>query len=400
MKNNPNQDIEQLLREYAEDQRQQKAAVERVHAMARRQRRIGGVAAAVVLLALFAVPVTGILSPSVHDRLGSPLVAETEPHCQPSALPAAPSVTSLPLDVDRFNDPHHINRSTLQRTNTSRDRQFHETAMATVPPQFASVQPLANPPIDVDQFDAGVFNDPHHIVVSTDKGTDASGDKQFRETAVIHADSVCIDPLPVVDEPETRNPASHGYLHLTAQVGGTVSPSYYQRTCLSAGVCLGVAVASAPLYEMGIGIGVDGYIRTRSLLFATKEGLSSFVESNHADNIDGFHWADNFDEIPGWVYPTFALYATLPFTLNLYPRGPDKSGLLFSFAPGRSLTPVTGTVGDVKLKGINPWKLTFGVGISFPKSIFRNITLTANLLPSYIEGPLKNVHEVGMSVGF
>lgn len=272
--------------------------------------------------------------------------------------------------------------------------------MATVPPQFASVQPLANPPIDVDRFDAGVFNDPHHIVVSTDKGTDASGDKQFRETAAIHADSVCIVPLPVVDEPESRNPASHGYLHLTAQVGGTVSPSYYQRTCLSAGVCLGVAVASAPLYEMGIGIGVDSYIRTRSLLFATKAGLSSFVESNHADNIDGFHVADNFDEIPGWVYPTFALYATLPFSLNLYPRGHDKSGLLFSFAPGRTLTPVTGTVGDVKLKGINPWKLTFGVGISFPKSIFRNITLTANLLPSYIEGPLKNVHEVGMSVGF
>ena len=49
---------------------------------------------------------------------------------------------------------------------------------------------------------------------------------------------------------------------------------------------------------------------------------------------------------------------------------------------------------------LNPWKLSIGLGIALPKSPVRSIGLSANLLPSFTDGPYKKIHEIGLVIGF
>ena len=46
---------------------------------------------------------------------------------------------------------------------------------------------------------------------------------------------------------------------------------------------------------------------------------------------------------------------------------------------------------------LNPWRLTLGVGILFPKKYLHRVSLVANLLPLYISYP---IHEIGIEIGF
>ena len=101
-----------------------------------------------------------------------------------------------------------------------------------------------------------------------------------------------------------------------------------------------------------------------------------------------------------WYYPSFGLHLTLPFTLHLYPQGRNKAGIQLTLAPGHTLTPVTTRSSTTTLRGLNPWKLAAGLGLTLPKGFLTSINLTADLLPSYLHGPLEGIHQVGITFAF
>ena len=95
MNSNPNQDIEQLLQQYAEDRRQQSEAAKRVRGMARRQRRIVTTVATVALLVLVGVPMVRLLLPEQDSPMGTILAeASPMPVSAPQPAPSAPPTAS------------------------------------------------------------------------------------------------------------------------------------------------------------------------------------------------------------------------------------------------------------------------------------------------------------------
>lgn len=371
MNSNPNQDIEQLLQQYAEDRRQQSEAARRVRGMASRQRRIVATVACVALLVLVGVPMVRLMLTG-QDSPSGIILAEASP----MPVPASQQAPSAPPTASRTTStlPHVKHTPRLVVPSTTK-----------VQPVYSDTSTL----LPLEAIQAPVESLPPQTEVSPTVTT----------AKVL---PVAPSPLPTA---EAISPAPQSRrLHLTAQVGGsTTAPSGYEYSYLNAGVGVSVALVSGggttsnPRYEMAMGVGVDGYLNTRAFRLGGAKYDYPYPGSNSLDA--GYTSSDEIIEIT-WLYPNYALYATLPFTFDLYPRGHNRPGYLFSLTPGRAVTPVSNIIGGRRLKGINPWKLTFGIGVTFPNSFLHSLSFTANLLPSYIEGPLENVHEVGLVFGF
>ncbi len=93
------------------------------------------------------------------------------------------------------------------------------------------------------------------------------------------------------------------------------------------------------------------------------------------------------------IYGSFSLYASLPLTFNIAPRDNNSVGWSLSLTPAHSIS-LSHMLGGIEL---NPWRLTLGVGVLFPKRYFRRVSLIANLLPLYLSYP---IHEIGIEIGF
>ena len=318
MNSNPNQDIEQLLQQYAEDRRQQSEAAKRVRGMARRQRRIVTTVATVALLVLVGVPMVRLLLPEQDSPMGTILAeASPMPVSAPQPAPSAPP--------------------TATKATTTLPHAKHTPRL--VVPATTKVQPVS--------FDTSV-----------QQALESSHDDPvlpLPQTETPPAENIA-KPIPAIPSPlstaEVLPPAPQSRrLHLTAQVGGsTTAPSGYEYSYLNAGVGVSVALVSGggttsnPRYEMAMGVGVDGYLNTRAFRLGGAEFDYPYPGSNSLDASDGYTSSDEIIEIT-WLYPNFALYATLPFTFDLYPRGHNRPGYLFSLTPGRAVTPVSNIIG-------------------------------------------------------
>ena len=375
MTHNDNQDIEQLLAQYGEDRRHQMEAARQVRGLARRRRRNGLTAAMMVTLVGVGLAALRMLPTDAAsiDSISGPLTASTSPR-QYAPSPATPTATRKPA-APPTAVPHR-----------------HSPAAPTLP----TASPTAE---DTPSYE---FSAP----LPADEWPPSSAPRGLESQPSDAAESIApqveaLPPgLPSLEGPGVcRTPESTQWarLRLTAQVGATASTSYYERSYLNAGVGLNVALAAASNYEVGIGVGMDGYLHMESSFPADND----FTHHNSIDDF-GYTQSDELEPVESllWNYPTFALYATLPLTVDLYPGGRERAGLSLSLTPGRAVTPVTNQVGMVTLHGINPWKLTLGVGMTLPKGWLRRVGLTANLLPSYVAGPLEKMHEVGLTLGF
>lgn len=367
MTHNDNQDIEQLLAQYGEDRRRQLEAARKVRGLAQRQRRHGLTAAAVVMLVGAGLAALRLLPTDAAsvDSISGPLTASTSPR-QYAPLPATPMATRVaaapPTAVSHRHSPAAPTRP---------------TALPTAEEAIVDEHPA---PLPADEW-----------FPST-----AAEEQENQPTMAAESIAPQVGAMPL---PPGRTPEStqRTRLRLTAQVGATASTSYYERSYLNAGVGLNVALAAASNYEVGIGVGMDGYLHMGSSFPANDD----FTHHNSIDDF-GYTQSNELEPVESlmWNYPTFALYATLPLTMDLYPGGRERAGMSLSLTPGRAVTPVTSQLGQVTMHGINPWKLTLGVGLTLPKGWLRRVGLTANLLPSYVAGPLERMHEVGLTLGF
>ena len=167
---------------------------------------------------------------------------------------------------------------------------------------------------------------------------------------------------------------------------------------LQAGLGASLALAGSKHYSLSLGVGISGNMRTDApnMMHLEDEGID-IIEPNGivTDNVssDAEPYPEYYILHPG-LNPLFNLYATLPLTFDFYPRGRSHTGLQFTLTPARSVA------ASSSKSLLNPWKLSIGLGIALPKSPVRSIGLSANLLPSFTDGPYKNIHEIGLVIGF
>ncbi len=404
-------DLEKLLQQYGEDQRQQQQAAKRVRQAARRQRRtLTGIACAALLLttslwilnrpkgtlqegngltasqteqttdggASVPRPAADETLPATHElhhgnrRIPDPVVAKSEPDdTLPTALPTllptedftlAPSLLAKQTPADT-EEPTEIHTGDLSPADSLSDTPDSEPFV----PELRSID------IATSRSQA----DPHLL---------AESDRRFRFIASVGASTMAHSPTAAMDTPVI--PMENGYQSANEISTATVHTPLYSFSA-NAGV-------SYALLQMGKSTTSVGLILSGQ---AQRGDIDTYTFStNGVDGVDGTtgRWVEDADRKQN--YNHFNLYAGIPLTIDMKPMGKGSAGWNLSLTPAHALFS-TQALGAMENNAFvpNPWRLTLGAGITLPKRFPRSINLTANLLPVYTS---VSFHEIGIEIGF
>lgn len=375
MTHNTEPDIEQLLQQYGADRRQQQDATTRVRTLARRQRR--------TVAALASVAVILLASTWLFRSTPDPATTLSANMRTPS-VPQAPAIKKTPND--------NLQTTTYQPTDTQplahKPYIFPDITAALTPLHgTAQAESLALLP-EPETMEKEKNDIPPCIVVPLSKGD---------------GDAVCSSSYTQTEEYEpTRQLEKHSKLRVMAEVGAAMAnaatPATPGNSRLQAGVEASLALADSKHYSLSLGVGISGNMRTDA-----PNMMHLNYDGNNMCETNGFgiaYFSSDAEPAPEYyilhpgLNPLFNLYATLPLTFDLYPRGRSHTGLQFTLTPARNVA------ASSSKSLLNPWKLSIGLGIALPQNPVRSIGLSANLLPSFTDGPYKNIHEIGLVIGF
>ena len=385
-------DIEELLQQYGADQRQQQQAADHVRHLAHRQaQRRTAVACVAVLVAIVGVVMHRWLK--MPEPSGS-LVAE-----QPTII--TPHTPAMPPSIEPT--------ATLHPTYTQqRKSEWSEKSEKSEKSEYSEKSDFS------DYSDPSDFSDLSDPSAPFDQTSPHPIEPSRPHLPKLPSSNYSLSPAP-----ETTPKASR--LHFTASIGASTA-------------------ANAPLgvYDNLLGIGGISLATNYPTITPTQNlsanvGVAYTVASNHRSHFDvgvalsgytghydiqihefGYTYANAFESSGQWTqsgsdgttpipnsttehytYNTFSLFAGVPLTLNLHPRGTDRLGWQFSLTPAHNLV-TTHQIGSLSATRLNPWKLTVGIGVALPNSFIRHISFTANLLPLYTS---QSLHEFGIELG-
>ena len=388
-------DIEELLQQYGADQRQQQQAADHVRHLAHRQAQRRTAAACVAVL----VAIVGVMMhrwQQLPEPIGT-LVAEQPtiitPHTPTMPPSIEPTATLHPAYTQQRKSERSEWSETSEKSEYSEKSEKSDFSDSSDPSDFSD---LSDPSAPLDQ------TSPHPI-----------------EPSRPHLPELPSSNYSLSPAPETTPKASR--LHFTASIGASTA-------------------ANAPLgvYDNLLGIGGISLATNYPTITPTQNlsanvGVAYTVASNHRSHFDvgvalsgytghydiqihefGYTYANAFESSGQWTqsgsdgttpipnsttehytYNTFSLFAGVPLTLNLHPRGTDRLGWQFSLTPAHNLV-TTHQIGSLSATRLNPWKLTVGIGVALPNSFIRHISFTANLLPLYTS---QSLHEFGIELG-
>lgn len=353
-----NGNIEELLKQYGEDRRQQEAVVERVHHLRRRQR---GVLAGVAVLVLL-----GVVSPvlwrggNVDD---APIVAGIPERVETANGQTEPRPVAPPVD----NRSHQRVSVQVKKYTLAGDECLAATLQAVVPavepeqpsPEKGQAMSSMAEAVLVPQFALRDGAEPGKAMVSEDRS---------RWSLV----------------PSIGASMSTGTMDYLSIINSN----------LSMAVDADLTLVSGSRYEVGLGIGVEGMLN--GSVVDVSDGR--MVSNDALNGMESF-FASAMDmcseEKVGVFYdPTLCVYLRLPISFRLYPGGKSRRGWQFSLVPASNLT------AGQSLSIVNKWKMTVGVSVLLPQGTVRRVGITANVLPTYIGGQMKQVHEVGLELSF
>lgn len=380
-------DIEELLQQYGADQRQQQQAADHVRHLAHMQAQRRTAAACVAVL----VAIVGVM---MHrwQQLPEPtgmLVAEQSQNIIPHTATMPPSI-----EPTATLHPTYPKQRKSEWSESSEKSEYSEKSDFSDSSDFSDLSNSSDPS---DQ------TSPHPI-----------------EPSRPHLPELPSSNYSLSPATETTPKASR--LHFTASIGAStaantylgmydinidhlnsISPNANNSTItptqnLSANVGVAYTVASNHRSHFDVGVALSGYTGQCDIqIHEFGYTYANAIESSGQWTQNG---SDGLTPIPNsttehYTYNTFSLYASIPLTLNLHPRGTDRMGWQLSLTPAHSLA-TTRPLGNHASNYLNPWKLTVGIGIAIPNSVIRRISLTANMLPLYTSHSL---HEFGIEIG-
>ena len=377
-------DLENILQQYGDDRRQQQKVSETLHGMARRQKRLVLMACTVLLLTTTVWSILKMTSPHRDDAV---IVAQQE---KPAATqyhgeeptPQSPS----PLSHPETKRTTPTTTRPLQDTNSKQN----DTAIHHYEPIPSSIATFLQPDSDdIRQTEVPQLQDSHQPVI-----------QPFDNNDIILADN----PVTIPSDNEGNR------FHFTASIGASALPkignnavsvnvpqgslnsltdepnshtSISPNATLAANVGIGYAIPLGKRHGLEVGIGLSGY------------SLQGEITTISID-FDGIETSDYVSHHE--PFNTFNLYASLPFAFILKSPKMDKPGWNMSITPSHSLLSSRSIGSHGADKSIlNPWRLTMGLGLTFPRGLVRRVSVTANLLPLYTSS---NLHELGIEIGF
>ena len=376
-------DIENLLQQYGSDQRQQQQAADHVRHLAHRQAQRRTALTCVAVL----VAIVGVV---MHrwQQLPEPtgtLIAEQPTTIAPHTTTMPPSITSTPTPHPTYPHQRKSKKSDYSDPSDPSDPSDSSDSSTPSTPSTPSTQPSplpTEPPLPLlPELPSSNYS------LSPDSKTTPKASR-LHFTASIGASTAA-------------NTSVGEYDNLLGIDGNSLATNYPTITPtqnLSANVGVAYTVASNHRSHFDVGVALSGYTGHYDIqIHEFGYTYANAFESSGQWTQSG---SDGMTPIPNsttehYTYNTFSLFAGVPLTLNLHPRGTDRLGWQLSLTPAHSLAS-TRFLNYRASNYLNPWKLTLGIGVALPNSIIRHISLTANLLPLYTT---QSLHEFGIELG-
>lgn len=379
-------DIEKLLQQYGADRRQQQHAATNLRHMAHKAKLRAGLVCAILTLST----VAGILLWSPLETEGT-LVAEHNTVVQSSEKQQAMTVpNSQPISKKSTESP-----STKTFTNHATNHTQHLIQPKT--------QTINEPLLAEIQEATSITGNENNNENENGKNILANDNNAFE---VISG----LPPTLTISEPDHSyyqlTPEKESRFHFTATIGAAATPGEVSETTnypsspnnanptvnttasfsANAGVTFTIAYTERSHFD--IGIALSGHTQQGSVFLP-----STTIEGWGVDNTPiGLTLEER-----NVSFNTYSLYASIPLVLNMSPLGAYKTGWMLSLTPAHIIASTKMINALQNQFNLNPWKLTLGAGLTFPKRHIGRVCLTANLLPLYTS---KSIHEFGIEIGF
>ena len=389
-------DIEKILEQYGADRRQQQQASQQMRHLARKSARVRvGLACASLVLLTFA----GLFLWLGNDS-DATLVAENRT--------AQPSDIQHTISHPQFNDNHQPNIPA----------KHHPHDLSKPQADYPSIQQPSNPTDQQPVTSPIVEQSEPDIVLETveepyDKDTVAT-EEPFN---ILLADLPDMTNSIVLDHSLSQTTADNEErLHFTASVGASavsslnikfagfseINPIYPISPNSSEYTSVAIDPSASFSANAGIAYTIIRFKRSHFDIGLTASGYSQHgnVVVQSATPAGGRRGSDNFvitEERD--AFNIFSLYAGLPLTFNMRPSGNNKTSCFLNLTPAHRIVSTRMTAAGLGHSGLslNPWKLTLGVGLKFPRRLIGSASLTMNLLSLYTS---QSIHEFGIEIGF
>lgn len=383
-------DLEKLLQQYGEDQRQQQQAEKQIRRIARRQRRMLTGAVCVLLVATVTIWTVQRRDMVAPDE--GMLVAQNAEPVVPEEEPAVLNEESLPATPERSYSMRGDDAVLVAKNrfvDTTPTEIFVEEEMTPIVAEAEPDRPEVDiqsdlplvPPVDEQQVverDNIFFLDPIDPPASQ---MVAENNSRFHFMASVGAST-----MSQFSEEGVQMQGGNGFMPTDNN-----SPSYMAFTPLntfSANTGMSYAVVQKERLSTSVGVAVSGQVQQGT--------VTSYVLDANAFAQGDELWVVSPDGKE--YYNTFSLYAGIPLIFNMQPLGANKVGWNLSLTPLHALFS-SSRLGSNQSNAVvlNPWRMTLGVGVTLPRRFPRRVSLTANLLPLYTSS---SIHELGIEIGF
>ena len=393
--------LEDLLQQYGEDQRQQAKAAARVQQLSRRAAwwRTG----VACMLVLGAVGIVA-LRHTAEPQLQAPLIAEAD-------CVRVDKRGEIEDKIDARETSRHRVSGSSEFSNDSEGSfvvmadpiAFDTVSLAEISADMVPTEITATP-AETSAFTLSDFSDielsyiDHPAELSKNRACSSYAEaKESPQLTASRAQNRACLPT-----------SSHSRFRFTASIGASYSgrtsldrydtdvPEYglniidgmaegsslhvTPQWSLMARVGMNYTIVQNERHHLDVGIGLDGYTMQNEVRETTITSGLSLAGDVQIDNRT-------------YNVSAQCLYLDLPLVWNTHHHGADKMGWQYSLTPAREL--FTFNMPDAVY--INPWKLTLGFGITIPRCALKSVSLTANVLSTY---KYHQMHELGIILGF
>ncbi len=392
--------LEDLLQQYGEDQRQQAKAAARVQQLSRREAwwRTG----VACMLVLGAVGIVA-LRHTAEPQLQAPLIAEAD-------CVRVDKRGEIEDKIDARETSRHRVSGSSEFSNDSEGSfvvmadpiAFDTVSLAEISADMVPTEITATP------AETSAFSDIELSYI--DHPAELSKSRAQNRACSSYAEA---KESPQLTASRAQNRAclptsSHSRFRFTASIGASYSgrtsldrydtdvPEYGLNSIdgmaegsslhvtpqwsLMARVGMNYTIVQNERHHLDVGIGLDGYTMQNEVRETTITSGLSLAGDVQIDNRT-------------YNVSAQCLYLDLPLVWNTHHHGADKMGWQYSLTPAREL--FTFNMPDAVY--INPWKLTLGFGITIPRCALKSVSLTVNVLSTY---KYHQMHELGIILGF
>lgn len=367
-------DLEEILQQYGNDRRQQQYAAEHLRRLARRQRRVLATVACIAVIVVASVWTA--IHPSKQPSDGGVIVAKDMP-VSVKVSDTTLAIQDPPVEAERHVDI--VEKPVIAQNEEPVIAQNNESeAPIDSPDTMMQVdeQTIPTPPLlvqlspsdlDIQEWDAGTLP--------------SKTGSRIDFTASVGASAMSSLSLGYAGgfNPSDFNEA-------------TPLAAFNPHNSFSASVGMNYTVMKQERFTSHIGVVVSGHVQHGDMVNYDENGMSFL-------GIDGNTTPSQMTDVAGETTPynIFSLYAGIPLAIEMQPHGNDATGWSLSLTLAHSLfTP--DIFGGRTYGGFvpNPWKLTLGVGMLFPRSFPYSININANLLSV---SKSSSIYEIGIEIG-